>query len=422
MRFIAQVMSEIGLGWRRATRGALLLSLLGVMTILMLWLPAGAAEPLANTGYAMAFVWTLLLLCALWSGVASYAYERECHRMALVFTKPLTRWTLWVGRWLGTTIPFLLLLLALALLASFTAFPEGHKIAHPQLPEIQAVAQQELQALVDEGMNLQRIEEEQGVSQARLLLDITRNIQTRYTELEPQKSLTYTFAPRSSGVTHATFCLHGTPFLGAYEEAMLTVTLSMGEQEVRLQPRVTVNGFEVDVPREWNLAQGPLQVELHRAADFNKAGFILFREREDVQLRYEGYSPMLNLLAAILVIFCVIAMASALGCALGSLFSLPVALFVGTLCLLAAGVSAMESNLTVTEEMDSLILLIGARASEIVAGPFQGLLQLNPLNRLQTGQAILFKEILHFTLHTLLPWVFIASALPWLSRIKDEDR
>ncbi len=420
--WLAQLRGELLLGWRRATRGARFFLLLAVVTALMVVLPWGAAEPLATTGYAMAFAWMLLLLCSLWSGVASYAYDRECHRMALVFTKPVRVWTLWVGRWLGTTLPFVIVLITLALFALQAPFPEGRKIALPLLPDIHTVAQTELQAMVQEGMDLHRIKVEQGVSEERLLVDVIRHIQQRYTELEPHKPLSYTFAPLPKEVKQVTFCLTGTPLLGAYDEAMLSVTIQSGTQSYTCEPRVTINGFEVDFPSQWQASGEPITLTLNRRSSFNQAGFIMFREREDVQLRYDGYSPMMNVMCATVVLFGVLAMASALGCALGSLFSLPVALFVGTLALLAAGVSAMESNFTVTEELESFVFAIGARASELVAGPFQGILHLNPLNRLQAGEAILWNEIGGFMLKTLLPWVLACSCLPWMSRLKDEDR
>lgn len=422
-RFGRQLLAELGLGWRRAIRGPLVIALLGAIGLLIFGLPYRAEEAAARLGYAMSLSWTLTLVCALWCGVASYAYDRERHRMALVFTKPMGRWQLWVGRWIGTSFPFIVVMGAFYGMLLFHHFPDGDHRLQPLFPSLEMLAQQTLEDLRSEGLEIARVEEEQGVSEERLLQDIRRNILRRYTELPEGGSLTYAFEALPEGTKEVSFCLSGIPFMGAYNERMMDVYATYGSTTEQLPVTMTQRGVEARFPQTWVYdGKTPLSLQLVRKATFNEAGYIMFREREDIQLFYTGYSSGLNSFLAVMVMVGVILMAVALGCSLGSLFSLPVGVFVGTLCLLVAAIASLDITVTVTQELQSFWTMISARISHVVAGPFKGIVSLNPLMRLSEGVSIPWVDVGGFFMGTLLPWTVICSLLSLLSSLKDEDR
>jgi ABC-type multidrug transport system fused ATPase/permease subunit len=414
--------AELMLGWRRALRGPLVVAL-GVSFVLLLFvLPAGAEEAEARLGYAMGLAWTLLLVCALWCGVGSYALDRERRRMTLTMTKPLSRWALWVGRWLGTSLPFMALLVLFYGMLLGCSFPQGDHRVQPLFEPVQEVAKAELAAMRAEGLDTLRVKEEKGVSEARLLDDIERHILSRYTELTEDAPLVYTFAPLPQGTQAAVFCLSGVPFMGAYNAQMMEVQARLEGEVLSLPVMITSRGVEASLPAAWvHDGKQPLTIALVRKASFDEAGYILFREREDIQLFTSGYAPWLNTLLAVAVMAVVVLMASALGCALGALFSLPVGLFVGSLCFLVAAVAAMDVTVTVTQELQSVWTMIGARVSDVVAGPFRGIVALDPLTHLSEGIAIEAQALGRFVVRSLLPWVLIASLGSVLTSVKDVD-
>lgn len=420
--FWRQLLGEVGLGWRRAVRGPLVIALVGTMAGLIFGLPYRAEASGARLGYAMSLSWTLTLVCALWCGVASYAYDRERHRMALVFTKPLRAWTLWVGRWLGTAFPFVVMMGALYGMLWGYDFPSGAHRLQPQFPSVAEVAREELQVLREQGLDTLRIKEEQGVSEARLLEDIERNIVRRYTELAEGGTLTYTFAPLAPQTREVRFCLSGVPFMGAYNERMMAITATLGEAREALPIALTARGVEASLPAGWQYdGKTPLVIEMKRVVSFHEAGYIMFREREDIQLFYAGYPPRVNMLMAVIVMTGVVLMAVALGCALGARFSLPVGVFVGTLSLLVAAIASVDVTVTVTQELQSLWTYLGARISDLVAGPFRGIVTLDPITRLLEGVSLPWREVGFFWVGTWLPWVLICSLCSLGTSVKDED-
>jgi hypothetical protein len=343
--------------------------------------------------------------------------------MALVFTKPISRWGLWMGRWMGTSIPFVAVMGVLYAILLTRDFPEGLHRLQPQFEPIEKVAYAELEKMRQEGLDTAQIEASQGVTEERLLKDIRRQIVRRYTELTSETPLVYTFSPLPKETSEVFFCLSGVPFMGAYNSNMMTLEATYGADMAILPIEITKRGVEARLPTHWEYdgAQA-VTVKIIRKASFDEAGYILFKEREDIQLFYSGYPPQVNLLFAVVVMAGVVLMASALGCTLGAFFSLPVGLFVGSFCLIAAAVASVNKAVTVRQELENIWLFIGTRISDVVAGPFRGIVELNPLTRLSSGIAIEGAEVGAFFLFSLLPWILICSVSVFLTSLKDEER
>lgn len=408
--------AELTLGWRRAVRGPFLVALVAVLALCLLALPGWDDPGLTRTGFGISLAWSLLLVSALWCGGTAYALDRDRHRLTLAFTKPIRRWTLWWGRFLGTFAPFAAAVFAMGLFLAFRPFPEGRTVTTPEnLPDLTPQAQAWLNHLQEAG------KAPEGASEERLLRATREALEKRPVPLNPGQSRTYVFPP----VAHAgpvTFRLSGRPFLGARQAIRLAVVAECDGQKTTLRPeRLRDQGFSVDLPDGFAAPGKPVSITLFRE-DKEEAGTVLYRERADVSLLSGGQAPVLNLAAFCLTLLVTVAMAVALGMALGCAFSLPVTLFVGTLALLAVAASALSPETFVLDEIKSVWSRASTWISTCVAWPFRDLVALDPLRCLMEGEAIGLRPFLRIVLLAALPWCVVCSLAATLTSVTDEDR
>ena len=408
--------AELALGWRRAVRGALLATLLAALALCLLALPGRDDAGLTRTGYGLFLAWGILLVAALWCGGTAYALDRERHRLTLAFTKPLRRWTLWWGRFLGTLAPFAAAVAALWLFAAWRPFPEGRAVLRPtNLPDLSAQAAAWLDDLRGQG----RVPE--GASENRLLRATREMLETRPAELRPGEAKTYLF-PALSREGEVAFRLSGRPFLGARDALRLSVTVACAGKAWTFRPETLPEAtLTVALPPGLARPGAPLTVTLLRE-DANDAGAILYRERADVALLGPGQPPPANLAAFCLAVLLTVAMAAALGTALGCAFSLPVTLFVGTLAFAAAAAATLSPETAVVDEVASVWARASTLISACVAWPFRGLAALDPLGRLMAGEAIGLGTMARLAAGAVLPWCAAWSLLAMLSPLTDESR
>ena len=408
--------AEMALGWRRAVRGALLSTLLAALALCLLALPGRDDAGLTRTGYGLFLAWGILLVAALWCGGTAYALDRDRHRLTLALTKPIGRWTLWWGRFLGTFAPFAAAVAALWLLTAWRPFPEGRAVLRPtNLPDLSAQAAAWLDGLREQG----RVPE--GASDSRLLRATRETLETRPAELRPGEAKTYLF-PAPSRAGKVTFRLSGRPFLGARDALRLCITAACADETWTFRPdSLPEAALTVDLPSGFAKPGEPLSVTLLRE-DANDAALILYRERADVALLGPGQSPPANLAAFCLALLLTVAMAAALGTALGCAFSLPVTLFVGTLAFAAAAAATLSPETAVVDEVASVWARASTFISACVAWPFRGLAALDPLGRLMGGEAIGFGAALKLAATAVLPWCAAWSLLAMLSPLTDESR
>ena len=407
--------AEVTLGWRRATRGPLLGAMLAALALCLFLIPGRHDEGLVLTGYGTGLAWAILLVSALWCGGTAYALDRERHRLTLSLTKPLRRWTLWWGRFLGTLAPFAAAIALLGVCLAFRPLPAGRDVVAPILPDLDEAAVQELATLRAQGRAPKGI-----VSDRRLLRAIRDHLRTRYCELFPDQPRTYRFpAPDRQGA--AAFRLSGAPFLGVRNALRLELVATCGPNTLTLTPdRLTDIGFVQPLPDGFLIPGEPVAVTLRRADD-TKVASVIYRERMDVALLLPGQPAWANLAAFCLTLLLTVAMATALGTALGCAFSLPVTLFVGTVAILSATAAALSPPTTVADEIANWWTRLSAHISLLVAQPFRGLVALNPLGSLMSGIAIPPAAVARVFLTAALPWALVFSLAAPLSAVTDEE-
>ncbi len=415
MNLARQLGAELVLGWRRAVRGPLVVALAAVLVLAVGVWPGRVDEGLVRTGYGIALGWGMLLVCALWCGGTAYALDRERRRLTLTFCKPLARLTLWWGRCLGTWLPFAALVVLMWGLLLGRALPEGRHVQAPELPDLEAQAQHELAELRASGALPK-------VSEARLLRAVRTDILGRYTELSATEPRTYTFAGHAEAARgDVTFRLSGTPFLGAKDALELAVAVSCGGRSAELRPAALRDtGFTLTLPEGLVQAGAPVILTLKRL-DSRGAASVFYRERADLALLFPGVPGWVNLTAFCAVVLVTLALAVALGTALGCCFSLPVTLFVGTVAIVAAASASLSPETMVADEVATVWSRASATISWVVAGPFRDLVALNPLQALLGGEAIAPERLLRLIGLTALPWMVLCSLAALLSPVRDED-
>lgn len=396
--------AEALLALRRCTRGAFCWTLPPLLALLLLALP-GARDPgLLRTPYALGLCWALLLVCALWSGAMVYAHDRARALLDLPLSKPLRRGSLWCARFLGSLLPFGAACLLIWALVAWRPLPEGRQRLAPELPRIEQVAQTEFERFRAEGKL------PQGVPQWRLMAAFREAVAARYTELVPGQPRTYRFKiPASARAGAGAFRLSGAPFLGAKESLQLAVTAHCaGQRQQRVPEVLRDHGFTLDLGADFLQPGAEATLTLDRR-DAGEAASVLYREYGEVALLLPGLSPRVNLACCCVAIFATVAMALALGMTLGSLFSVPVALFTGALALLACTCATLSPSTTVADEQASRFGRLSAPVSRLIAAPFAPLVSLSPLVRLFDGLAITPRELIAFALRSLLPWLVLCA-------------
>lgn len=413
------ISGELILGWHRATRGPLM-GLLIIAAILCLGvLPGLNDEGLIYTRYGLGLYWMLLLFTSLWCGGTAYALDRERHRLALTFTKPLHRLTLWWGRWLAVWIPFIIASIIACICLSFRPLPEGRLVTSPRLPDLHQASIVELARLREQG----RVPP--NITEARLLKAVYDDLESRYSELRPDIPRSYRFdipyhLPANAT---ATLRLSGAPFPGAKDALKLLVEVPLPDGTIiQLKPeRLLDSGMTLTLPPEALVPGKPLSLTLLRL-DHVSAASVLYREYHDLTLLLPGRPPLLNLMVFTLVLILTTALTTALGVSFGCMFSLPVTLFAGVLALLACTISIFSPSASAIDSASSLWAMISTTISETLANPFIDLIQLNPLNALLEGEALSLKTILVFTMRIVTPALLFFSTFSLLSVVRDEDR
>ncbi len=406
--------AEMVLGWRRAIRGPTL-GLMACAALLCLGLLPGVSEEASvKLGYGLAIWWTLLLVAAMWQGGTTYARDREQHLLTLNMTKPQSAWLRWWGRWLGTLPSFFALTVLTMLLLVPRTLPEGRAVLSPELPDLKRAAEEMLVRMRAAG----RVPE--GVAEWRLLDAVAEGIVNNPTTLTADTPQTYTFVPPGKVSAQATFRLQGNPFFGVRDAIRINVEMQSGDNTLTHEVMAPLgHGFAFTTPEGFVQPGCPLTVTLRRIDTTPMSG-VIYHERRDIQLLLPGISAEANLIRFGILLFVTLAMAAALGAALGCCFSLPVTLFTGALTLLAIAAATLAPGTTVIAESLNGWAKVSAFISHGLASPFTTLVALNPLYALTEGEALPLRTMGGFILASALPWLLIASLFGALSPVKDK--
>lgn len=299
--------------------------------------------------YTLGLASFLLGLFSLWTGCAGIAREAETKTLHLLVTKPVPRFSIWLGKWLALLVlDATLLAVAVAASAATLALRvHGGNFTDAQraetlprslaslttlrapLPDVEAAVRADYLRLKASGQL-------PDAPESTILAQIRRNVLSREFALAPGASHTWHFTPPAGLSGDAPVWLQlrcDSSLLGSAETSVAWFPGGAGQGEREFD-------FIPGIPR---LIPSPLPLSAYAAPDtlsvilsnHDANGSTLFFDPDDgATLRVRTGSFAGNLLRASLLLYGRMALLAAVGLALGTLFSLPVAAFASVVLLL----------------------------------------------------------------------------------------
>jgi len=364
----------IGLTWKSAFRYRLFWIILvllaaAVVVLPMLIVSDGTAKGLVQIllTYTLSATATLLGFATLWLSCGTLAKDVEECQMQMVAVKPIARWQIWLGKWLG----ILSLDAVFLALAGASIFLLLQWRAHRLPAEQQKVLQEEVfvsrssakeplpdfNKIVDGYMQryMKTVKDPSALSefdQAEIRKQMIARVQTNYTTLSPglgriwgvdlhnvkdqlrDKPLQLRIKFHTSSINpddqYTTFWRVGP---------------TNSSRQVELAERMPADSFqEFTIPPNLLDDQGRLWIEVGNPNDTE----LVFPLGEGMELLYPESTFTVNFIRGLVMIFCWLALLASVGLAAASFLSFPVASFV-SLAVLFIGLSGTTVS-TVVEE------------------------------------------------------------------------
>lgn len=365
-----RILAIASIAIRNAVRSRMVISLLVLLLVVVAGIPLsvqgdGTLEGHVRIviGYTMGFASLLLGLAALWAGALSVSQEIAERQIQMLAAKPVHRFQIWLGKWLGLMAVNTLLLAASGAatygLLRWTTQPSrmaeaernrlmddvlaAHRPVAPRPVDLEATARFVLEDRLKQG------ELPDDVAPARALKAIRQELLLRASTVEPGARRDWVFqlppdAARAPSITlryrfsSSQFGLD--PLRGLWlagppsrpEAAQLTVTNAPGvAHELVLSGRL--------VPEDGVLAIG--YVNNHPTPIT-----VVFDPVDGVQIRVPAGGFEGNFARALLMVLTRLAFLTAVGVAAGTLFSTPVAAFMSMAMVLLLQLSGYVDSLT----------------------------------------------------------------------------
>ncbi len=302
--------------------------------------------------YSLQAVTVLLTLSAIWLGCTGLSREIESHRIHMIFTKPVPPWKAWLGKWLAVVLMNGAILLFAAVMIFLLVqwrihsgeFSEeelararnevlvGRQVYEPERPDPRQLAEAEYRRMMEAG----RLDPDHDSQ--RVLSELLRQHRAGTTEIRPNMTNRWRLEgvnlPRDEDV----------PVYFRYR--LYVATTSQAEQRETVGIWRFINpdaagqeGGEAFLPIR--SAGGMFYEERIPASLVSEGGELIveyrnFDPQEEIVVVQEADGPSLlvsvagfsgNYWRGIAVIFLRLGFFAGLGCALGAMFSGPVALF-----------------------------------------------------------------------------------------------
>ena len=362
---MSQIAAIALLALRNVVRSRVILVLSALLFAATFLLPIaiqgdGSPESLIriHLSYSLGIAAFLLALATLWSGCAAISQEADDKTLQLLLVKPVSRLRIWLGKWLALLV---LNALLLALIGSIAGATLHHKLRRGGFApgDLARARQTTLASLADLRAPLPdveasvRAEYEQlqtrggipdNVSESIALDSIRRSQLARLYSIPPRASRTWNFG--SVGALSKTLlvqfkCDSSVP--GA-ADVRATVELDLNGQkcsrEIQAMPG-TVQTLVFD-----NLSAPP-GGSSSVAVSFSNHGIhnatLFFDPAEGLILREPRGSFVGNFLRALAQLYFRLALFAAIGVALGTLFSMPVATFLALVLIAILQLSGFVS-------------------------------------------------------------------------------
>lgn len=381
---IARVLAVALLTLRGAVRSRVLIGLGVLLLCLMIALPLtmkGSGSPEGDIHvllyYTLGCAWIIVMVAALFLSCASVSRDIEQEKIRLVVVKPVRKTEIWLGKWFGVLAINALLLLFIGLTtagllmwklrswdskgnlqSSRTALVANRSIP-PQPENIGEELERRFNAALvsigEQGRKTTAFQRERirGFIRQRLLM--------ARSQVSPGSGKTWQIdVPRRTRTGEpAVLHINISPLSGDIRSEHGSWLLRSGsEPGIVIEGKVVAGmGNRISVPERFAHAGETLEVRFEN----DRGGQpVVFDTEAAVELRIREGSFARNLFFSLLVIFCQLALVSALGLAAGTFFSFPVATFVvSTLVFLS-----MTGHYFVVSQESDVLSPIGVQPRE----------------------------------------------------------
>ena len=368
--------------------------------------------------YTLGVITVLLGLATLWLSCGTLARDIEDCQIQLIAVKPISRWQIWLGKWLGiVSLDALLLALSGACVVGVLQYRAGHlpaaeqqilrreilvsrgsaKEAPPDLEgDVERTLQQRLKQ-AQEGVNIRQVRGQirEQVKAANQI--VPPNMLRRWKIDLGVRRFTLRDEPLFLRVR---FYAAQTNAAGTYYGIWEIGPPDSPQRQSTVQ-RLPANAFqEFTIPPNLWDAQGVLTIDF---VNRNEVA-LLFPLEDGLELLYPEGSFTLNFARGLAIVLCWLALLASLGLAASSLLSFPVAAFVSVSLL---GISLSSNTLTSVIEngtvtgMNEETGVAGQSGLDFVVVPcfklLVGILNMvqgySPIDALSTGRSIPWSQV-----------------------------
>lgn len=421
----------MGLTWKAAFRYRLFWVIVVLLLAAVVGLPLvlkhdGTADGFAQIliTYTLGAVTLLLGLCTLWLACGTLARDVEECQIQLVLVKPVSRWQVWIGKWLGlVTLNAALLAVAgtsIYCLIEWRARnlpPEELDKLRNQVLVARAVAQPEdLQGAIETETRKrfqERVDKNQlgNANRDAVAQQIRTQVQAEMESVSPDKIRTWKIHVSANKKSlngqplylRIKFNSSQTPESGTFYADWLVANPETKEAWRTAEPMSlapdTFHEFPVDPGLVDNA--GDMVIIFHNPPE-NRAA-LLFPISDGMQVLYRVGGFAMNLARGLGIILCWMSLLAALGLAAASFLSFPVAAFC-SLAILLLGLSGGTLSNVVSEGTVMGVEENGKKTSaavdDVMLPVFGGILKIinlvqefSPVDSLSTGRDVSWKEL-----------------------------
>ncbi len=358
--------------------------------------------------YALGLAGIILSLAAVWSGAGAVALDIENRRAALLLCKPVHAWQLWLGKWLGLLVLNAVLVGVAGLFTGLSvawhvrdsaAWPEAERrrladealVARNEImPEPEDVSSQLAMQVVE----LRKTGElPEGPIPSETLTSLRRGLLRAAATIAPGGRKEWIFrlasTPDPNRPITLKFRFDGADNLEPGLEALWEIYDADGMPVFKWQAQYASGAaYSINLPPELAaVSGGSLKIVYGNIEPVGAPTVIFPPDGISLQVYAGAFFP--NYLRALLIVFCRLAVLSALALTMGCCFSFPVASFVTFSLLLF---SSFENWAALPIDSSALFLGAGLREFSIVKYLLAGLdmiiaplYKLAPLSRLSEG-------------------------------------
>ena len=344
---------------RDAVRSRLMVSLAAILLVGLIGLPllitgdntlSGQLQVILN--YTLTFALGMLSSVTLWAACGGVSSEIQDRRLYLVITKPVHRYELWIGKWLGivalnaTLLLLTGLVVGIMIVQTFKGTAESkavqrqvqeqflvaHQSVAPVCPDWAARVQAEANRLMQSGRA------PAGMSAAMVQAELSKELKAARFIVPPGGAIAfdYRIPPRPA---------QGHDVILKYK------IQSSRPEKLPIPAEWTIGGMKLDVtnyPGSPNTLVIPaaeasgidvLKLNYLRLDKDNPATLMMADQGLEPELLMPSGNWMVNLSKGLLVMLCRLAFLAALGLTAGCLLSMPVAVFVAFFIMILLALS-----------------------------------------------------------------------------------